>query len=460
MAVLLQPFAALTVWPETLLYHTTLLMLATFGAVAVTSQQRLMPMPTGRRLTWVLGVIALLYLVSLGLELLRGWGGLDLTLIAPVWERALAALGLVGLVWALALPPKAWATAVSGVLVGGLVIGTAVSFWVWQAALAQGGPVFYNGLPADGLWALAQSALAALGVCLVLVRRPTQWVLTLSVFAVLWVGQTMHYLFPPAALHFPLMVRLTELLALGLLAVLVTRKAAQVPPLEVIERPLPMLAPPEDSLSPTAEPIHPRLHRLANALTRTQAQKAQVEEQLYSKQVIIAQLKAELVHATAELERLQNMPAPTPEPPLPAHAPAVVAMQDELQALRQQLASVPPLAPAHPLKVRPRVQPPDISVAPTLTVCVHLGLAQDPQTRNAFAAAVHRCYALAEPGKIFSLHQEQFCLQPAHTLCPVFQKRVTQLTEPIDFTSASPRRTLPPDTLSRLRAWAERKGEN
>jgi len=58
----------------------------------------------------------------------------------------------------------------------------------------------------------------------------------------------------------------------------------------------------------------------------------------------------------------------------------------------------------------------DVSVS----VCPHLGLADDPDSHATYATEAHRCHRMPNPTRVASNHQETFCLVANHANCPVF----------------------------------------
>ncbi len=62
-------------------------------------------------------------------------------------------------------------------------------------------------------------------------------------------------------------------------------------------------------------------------------------------------------------------------------------------------------------------------------VCEFLGLADDAESHATYATEAHRCYKLANPTRIASQHQENFCLVANHANCPVFLGEGVQRTQ-------------------------------
>lgn len=457
MTALLRSFAAFNQWPGVLLYHLALTLLVGLITFFALSRYRNHPAATWARLGQLGGGLLILRLLGLGMTLLALAWPLPAWVAPPVWLRTLSALTLVALLWAFALPPGLGST-LGALGLGGLIaVSAGVSEWLWLAEAASN--TFYNGLPADGWWALGQSLLALGGVALVLFRRPPLGGVALGMFVLLWVGNTLHYLFPPVAYDAPLAAQAAESLALTLLALslawdtahAVTPALVAAAPANFREgRPTPNQAPDAQLVQ-----LRSRLAKLAQELAEARAYKAQHHATL-------VQTEAELMAARAEVQRLtlrlQTTPAETltatedPEP-LPAKAVEVIFsnLRDELQHLRQQLTVVPPttLGEKNNKGTAPLALPQPEAGLAQVHVCQHLGLPGDPETHNAFASPQHRCYAYKNPWKITSPHQDHFCLQGAHTRCPVFARQETAPSLPIDFVS-QPSDPVTPSVWQRL----------
>lgn len=54
--------------------------------------------------------------------------------------------------------------------------------------------------------------------------------------------------------------------------------------------------------------------------------------------------------------------------------------------------------------------------------CPHLGLPHDPLSFMDYPSAENVCYHVAPPSAPSEGHQKKFCLEPGHTICPLYQK--------------------------------------
>ena len=62
------------------------------------------------------------------------------------------------------------------------------------------------------------------------------------------------------------------------------------------------------------------------------------------------------------------------------------------------------------------------------SVCPHLGLADDADSHATYATEAHRCFAMANPTRIASAWQENYCLVANHETCSVFLGEGTPAT--------------------------------
>lgn len=77
------------------------------------------------------------------------------------------------------------------------------------------------------------------------------------------------------------------------------------------------------------------------------------------------------------------------------------------------------------------------------SVCPHLGLADDADSHATYATEAHRCFAMANPTRIASAWQENYCLVTNHETCSVF------LGDGTPATTQSTSAAIPPAALPR-----------
>jgi LysM repeat protein len=72
------------------------------------------------------------------------------------------------------------------------------------------------------------------------------------------------------------------------------------------------------------------------------------------------------------------------------------------------------------------------------SVCPHLGLADDADSHATYATEAHRCFAMANPTRIASAWQENYCLVANHETCSVFLGEGTPATTQASAAAAAP----------------------
>jgi GAF domain-containing protein len=107
-----------------------------------------------------------------------------------------------------------------------VILALAVFSAVWWSNQPQGNG--FNGFLADMVWTAFNGALALVGGIMLYARRPPGYEIGLAMFALLFLGQALHLVFPLPVGDFPGVVRLVQLAAFPLLLTLPYRQLTLV----------------------------------------------------------------------------------------------------------------------------------------------------------------------------------------------------------------------------------------
>lgn len=200
------------------------------------------------RLALAAGGLFALRLIGLGATLLIPAGTPDALVVLPPLERATTTLTALLLLWAFAHPePNLKADLVTAVVAGAALLGLAVAWPAWAAAVVAG-VHFYNGSLDETLWLLAAGVILSVGMWVLARGRQPGWRAGAVLLGVLLAGHWLHYLYPPAGVDAPAAVRWAEVLALPAAMLLLYRRAQAWPlahprPVEAPARPRPFRSP-------------------------------------------------------------------------------------------------------------------------------------------------------------------------------------------------------------------------
>lgn len=218
--------------PGSLAYHLVLLAIFQVAlALTLTEWRRERNLPNTRPLLVAAGLF-LIAAVNFVIDLLAAAGLLEGRLLVPPLARAGSSLALVWMLWVLLTarpdrlsaaarqrPADALALTLSLVV----VVAGSVSWSLWSQSVVTGsGP--FNGSLHDSVWTIGQIVLLALGLLLLLVRRPADWGASALLVAGLLGVYTVHA-FAPFGHSAPGSVRLGELVLMPAFVALLYRLA-------------------------------------------------------------------------------------------------------------------------------------------------------------------------------------------------------------------------------------------
>ena len=231
MSFLQQLIQYLSQPPDSIVYHivTLLALQATLG-LAWWQARRSPDDAFARRLAWAAGIILLLRLLIL-LALFATTGLIEAVALLPPLERAVDALSVALVVWALAPQPKNLPHLGSALL---LIVIIVIAFFYVSFALAwrelvetgaaSGG---YSATQQAAVWDILQMTLLGVGAALVLMARESQWSLRLAILAVLFAAHGLSLWFGgslgPRNVDLSFWARLGNVIAFPMLAVLAYR---------------------------------------------------------------------------------------------------------------------------------------------------------------------------------------------------------------------------------------------
>jgi signal peptidase I len=147
-----------------------------------------------------------------------------LSLVPPL-DRAVAAVTVLVLIWALAYPrPQAWADLALIGLSTAALLGLALEWAWWPQAVALGS-TYFNGSLDDTIWVLAIGLLLAGGLWLLGQRRPPGWRAGLLLLGALLLAYGVDYLYPVAHFNTAGVTRWAEMVVVPLAMLLLYGRA-------------------------------------------------------------------------------------------------------------------------------------------------------------------------------------------------------------------------------------------
>lgn len=218
-----QVLTALTTFPGNLVYHMALAFSVAGALQAAYSLWRDSDFPQGRRMVIGLGVLLgfrFILFLSAGLA---QQGLSNPHILLPVLDRTATTLSLIVILWLWIFPePARIADAASGLL-GLLTFTMAALSWAWW--FGHYTESAFNASWLDLGWEFLAIVLLALGIVLLVMRRPNGWEYGLGMLIVSIVGHLLHLLFPVTNNDFPGFVRLAQMAAYPILFTLPRRFA-------------------------------------------------------------------------------------------------------------------------------------------------------------------------------------------------------------------------------------------
>lgn len=214
LSLLTEPAGSLT-------YHLVLAFSIAWAFQAALALPRFAESRPARRLAFGLGVLLLLRVVLFIAALLGSQGLINTSAVLPLLDRAVTLLGLVVIVWLWAFPTAARSADTAVLLLGLLTLTAAVLGIIWWQQQGVSSP-FNPTAVASGaeIYALV---LLALGILLLAARRQAGWLLGLPALILLVLGHAGQLWLLDLQGDYPGVVRLAQIPAYALLALLPQR---------------------------------------------------------------------------------------------------------------------------------------------------------------------------------------------------------------------------------------------
>ena len=268
MSILAQAVELVSEPPGNLVYHLVLVFaLGMAASLSLSHWQQTRQAQSGRLALaaggLLLGRMALMVAAGLAWQSSGAFGPL-----LPPLDRAVAAASIWILVWVIAFPVPNRAADV--VLAGALFLITAgflISAIQW-APLAGAGAL-YNGHPQETIWEIVILVSLAFGLALLVLQRPPDTAPGLAIMLLLVVGHFVHLVSPLQNANFPGAVRLAELAAMPLVAILALRRTSELTA-EYARDFIPALTPGRSEAAPNGDagssfPARPNVAETASA---------------------------------------------------------------------------------------------------------------------------------------------------------------------------------------------------
>jgi hypothetical protein len=221
---LTQIISILTTNPGILVYHTVVAFSIAAALPVAVYQWRTTGLPQGRRM--VIG-LSLLLLTRLVLFLVAGLAAQEILLqenllqIQPALDRAVMLIDLILIIWLWAFPEPERMGDSAAMLLAMLTLLVSIFGLLWWSG--QGTTLPFNGSLPDFIGDIYALLLLAIGILVLLLRRPDGWGNGLVMLIVLLIGHSANFLFPLNDQDFEGAVRLAEMIAYPLLLTLPQR---------------------------------------------------------------------------------------------------------------------------------------------------------------------------------------------------------------------------------------------
>ena len=224
--------------PGNLTYHLVLTFSIAAALQASLNHWRATLFPQVRRTVLGLSLFLALRFILFILAGIAWQGLLNEQILLPPLDRAVALLGIILVLWIWVFPEPSRRSDAATLILGLLALTAFVLSLVWwwgQAGLST----YKTSLPGQ-VSEIASAALAALGILLLLIRKPNGWGYGAGMLALLMAGHLAALLLPPEPGDYHGVVRLAQMAAYPLLLALPQRFPAPQAPRPPLSLPQPM----------------------------------------------------------------------------------------------------------------------------------------------------------------------------------------------------------------------------
>lgn len=204
-----------------LAYHLILVFAITWALQAAVSLWRTDRLVTARRLVIGLSLLLLSRLVLFVAGVFIATGLLAEVQYIFSLDRAVAAFGLVLIVWMWAFPEPLRLADAASILLSLLVVTLLALSLTWYDAQYAGIP--YNSTPLNSLWEGLSLLISAAGLVFLLLRRPPSWEYGFGMLLILFAGHLVQLFWPLPEQSLPGAVRVAQLAAYPFLLALPQR---------------------------------------------------------------------------------------------------------------------------------------------------------------------------------------------------------------------------------------------
>ncbi len=237
-----QIFTLLTTNPGNLTYHLILTFSIAWALQSALVNWRSGHLANGGRLVTGLSLLLVVRL-ALFFGAALAWQGLISSHLLPPLDRAANLLSLVIIIWIWAFPRRAPAGDAATILLSLLFVIIAFTGLLWWQK--QDPAIAYNATPIDKVGDAFSLVLLAGGALVLLISHPPEWGSGLAMMLLLFLGYGMNLIFPIPGGDYSGIVRLAQMIAFPLLAMLPRR-------LPAVESALPTPFEPLEKAAPTA----------------------------------------------------------------------------------------------------------------------------------------------------------------------------------------------------------------
>ncbi|MDW8325594.1 MAG: ATP-binding protein [Anaerolineales bacterium] len=213
--------------PGSLAYHLTLLAIFQLTvAITLNEWRRDRGRHNARPFLAALGLLSLT-VINFAAELLVTAGLLNGQTLLPPLSRVSSSLELLWIFWILIAPqPSRPADGLVLILSFIFVVAGSFSWALWSQTVALGAGRPFNGSVHELIWTIAQSAVLAGALLLLLVRQPSDWEIS-ALLALVLLGAYTAHAFAPFGNSVPGGVRLCELVVMPMFAALLYRRSPE-----------------------------------------------------------------------------------------------------------------------------------------------------------------------------------------------------------------------------------------
>ena len=221
--------------PGSLIYHLVLIFSITAAIQALLVGKNYAGLKNSNRILLSLGLLLagqLVLFLSNGLS----WQGIiDHRLFLPSLDRAIAAFSILWISWIWCFPkPERLADVATVLLNGGIVIFLFISSIGWYN---QNSILYFNDSWLDWIWGFFTLFIVLGGIAILLLRRPSGWLIGMIILSVNLIGVITHLALPKPEADYSVVIRLAHICSFPLLPTLAQRLYSSKPTVDFDQMP-------------------------------------------------------------------------------------------------------------------------------------------------------------------------------------------------------------------------------